>query len=108
MSEKLTRQLIQQKTPIELCFTSNVLTKTINSHHLHPFSNYHNHKHPIAVSCDDRGVFGISLTHEYQLIRDTFALSESDLCHLASNAVDFSFCNNERKNHLRKLFDSFS
>jgi len=108
MSDQLTAQLVKQMQPVEICITSNVMTKTTSTHAVHPFPLYFNSGVPVSVSCDDRGVFNITLTHEYELLQREFNFTNDQMEAIARSAVQMCFCSQERKAELYATMEAFS
>lgn len=52
---------------------------------------------------DDVGVFGSSLSNEYALITEHFALSREEICALARSPIDMIFGGDDEKARLRQL-----
>jgi len=48
------------------------------------------------------GVFGSSLSHEYELIREHFSLSDAELMELARSGIECIFGGEEEKKRLRE------
>jgi adenosine deaminase len=81
LEEDVIQALHSNPIPIEICFTSNLLCKTVSEGTLHHFKDYHalTPRYPLAVSTDDKGVFDSELSNEYFLPAETFSLSALDL-----------------------------
>ncbi|MBI4051045.1 MAG: adenosine deaminase, partial [Elusimicrobia bacterium] len=63
---RLLQQVIERQIPLEIGITSNVRTKTVPSLETHPAYTFFKSGVPVTLNTDDRGVFGITLTHEYE------------------------------------------
>ncbi|CAN6200142.1 unnamed protein product [Urochloa humidicola] len=90
--------------PVEICLTSNVMTGGAPSLELHHFADLYNAKHPLSLCTDDCGLFSTSLSNEYYLVAATFGLSKAELFHLAQEAVQFIFADENVKKSLKKVF----
>ncbi|XP_010538724.1 PREDICTED: adenosine deaminase-like protein isoform X2 [Tarenaya hassleriana] len=101
-------KLKQYKIPVEICLTSNIVTKSISSIDIHHFADLYNTKHPLVLCTDDTGVFSTSLSNEYALAAHSFGLSKKEIFGLARNAIEFTFAEDEVKRELRLIYDSAS
>ncbi|PAN15279.1 hypothetical protein PAHAL_2G477200 [Panicum hallii] len=90
--------------PVEICLTSNVMTGGAPSLELHHFADLYNAKHPLSLCTDDCGLFSTSLSNEYYLVAATFGLSKPELFHLAQEAVQFVFADENVKKSLKEVF----
>lgn len=91
--ENLAR-LKAQRTPIELCPTSNVLSNSVASLSEHQFGVHYTGDGDGAVCCiatDDSGVFGSPLSNEYGLVMDAFGLGERETFELARRTLQAAF-----------------
>lgn len=94
------------RIPIELCLTSNLLSNSVSEVKDHHFGLHYRPIHSsvgmatkagegdgtiCCISTDDSGVFGSTLSNEYNLVMQTFGLSESDTFHLARRTVEATF-----------------
>ena len=89
--------LIETGIPLELCPTSNVLTKAVDSIESHPLAELMDLGVRTTINSDDPGVMGISLMTEYYKAHNTLGLSlkQLELCNRwAANA---SFICKEKK-----------
>ncbi|KAE8444885.1 hypothetical protein EG329_014133 [Mollisiaceae sp. DMI_Dod_QoI] len=97
-------EIIKKKLGLELCLSCNVhakmITGTFGDHH---FGWWRGTGCPIALSTDDVGVFGSSLSNEYSLIAEHFGLNRQEICDLARGAIDTIFGTEEEKDRLRAL-----
>ncbi|OEL30971.1 hypothetical protein BAE44_0008010, partial [Dichanthelium oligosanthes] len=89
---------------VEICLTSNVMTGGAPSLELHHFVDLYNAKHPLSLCTDDSGLFSTSLSNEYYLVASTFGLSKPELFHLAQEAVQFIFADDNVKKSLKEVF----
>jgi adenosine deaminase len=96
------------RIPVEICLTSNIVTKSISSIDIHHFADLYNAKHPLILCTDDFGVFSTSLSNEYALAVRSLGLSKSETFALARAAIDATFAEDEVKQQLRFIFDSAS
>lgn len=97
-------EIVRRKLGLELCLSCNVhakmITGTYSDHH---FGWWRATGCPIALSTDDVGVFGSTLSNEYALIAEHFSLTKAEICKLARSCIDTIFGGEEEKDRLRKL-----
>jgi len=83
--------LLASRIPVELCLTSNVLSRAAPSFGEHHFRILAAAGHPLVLCTDDSGVFGTTLSREYALAAATFGLGEAQLWQLARAGVAHAF-----------------
>nr|XP_060611737.1 adenosine deaminase-like protein [Anolis sagrei ordinatus] len=88
--------------PLELCLTSNLKAETVPSSDQHHFSFWYNMGHPLVLCTDDKGVFATGLSQEYQLVADTFHLSQEQMWNISYRAIDHIFASSLTKMHLKE------
>ncbi|RWR93410.1 adenosine deaminase-like protein isoform X1 [Cinnamomum micranthum f. kanehirae] len=108
LGEEEWRCLKASKIPVEICLSSNVMTRSVSSINDHHFVDLYNASHPLLLCTDDSGVFSTSLTQEYALASSTFGLGKAEMFHLAQSAIDFIFAEDCVKTTLKERFDSAS
>ncbi|CZR57323.1 probable adenosine deaminase [Phialocephala subalpina] len=98
------QEIVRRKLGLELCLSCNVhakmITGTYSDHH---FGWWRETGCPIALSTDDVGVFGSTLSNEYRLIAEHFDLNRKEICDLARGAVEVIFGVEEEKERLRSM-----
>lgn len=80
--------VLQQRIPLEICLTSNVLTDSVASYAAHHLADYLRCEHPVVLCTDDCGVFNTTLTREYELAAEHLGVDERTFVRLARAAVD--------------------
>ncbi|KAG7090529.1 hypothetical protein E1B28_009638 [Marasmius oreades] len=87
--------VLKEKICVELCLTSNLLCKTVDSLEAHHIRFYLKHDHPIAVCTDDVLPFRNSLLAEYALLMAQaplgLGLSEGEVARIAEMSMQSSF-----------------
>ncbi|TVY49016.1 Adenosine deaminase-like protein [Lachnellula cervina] len=97
-------EIVKRGLGLELCLSCNVHAKLITgSYGDHHFGWWRGTGCPIALSTDDVGVFGSSLSNEYALIAEHFGLDREEICRLARGAIDTIFGSEEDKQRLREI-----
>jgi adenosine deaminase/aminodeoxyfutalosine deaminase len=87
----LLRHLRDADIPLEICITSNVATGAVADLEAHPVRKLFDAGVPITLNTDDPGIFETSLGREFEIARETFGFSESELKLIAANAYRYAF-----------------
>ncbi|XP_070809453.1 N6-Methyl-AMP deaminase [Pituophis catenifer annectens] len=105
-SELATQDLVdlvrRNRIPLELCLTSNLKAETVPSKAQHHFGFWYRLGHPVVLCTDDKGVFATELSREYQLVAETFQLSDEQIWALSSEAIDHVFACGHTKSKLKE------
>lgn len=88
---------------LEMCPTSNIQTKAVNSYGEHPIFNFYNDGIKVTINTDNRTVSNTTLSNEYISIFKEFNLTYEDYKEFYYNSVDAAFINEETKEQLKKL-----
>jgi aminodeoxyfutalosine deaminase len=72
----------------------------------HPLPILLEHGVPVALSTDDPGMFDTCLNKEYQLVADTFGLSNAQLAELARAGVRAAYCTDDLRTELLAEIDA--
>ncbi|PPJ52628.1 hypothetical protein CBER1_10848 [Cercospora berteroae] len=103
-------EIERQGFGLELCLSCNVLAKMLpgeGGYVDHHFGRWKNWKNPIALSTDDVGVFGSSLSNEYQLAALHFGLNKTEIVDLSRRAISSIFAGEDEKARLHQSLDDF-
>ncbi len=76
---------------LDMCPTSNRLTRAVPSLADHPARRLLHEGVKVTVNTDDPGLFGIDLTHEYEVARHELGFADEDLRAVTANALEASF-----------------
>ncbi len=93
--------VIERGVTLEMCPTSNVLTRGVASLEDHPAGRLLAEGAKVTINTDDPGLMGIDLTHELEVARDALGFTLDDLRKVTSNAIEASFVPDESKGSLR-------
>lgn len=85
--ERVLARLADEGVVCDVCPTSNLLLGVAPSIEAHPVGRMIEAGVPVTLGTDDPLEFGASLTHEYALVRDTFALTDAALARLAETSA---------------------
>ncbi|GAX83515.1 hypothetical protein CEUSTIGMA_g10940.t1 [Chlamydomonas eustigma] len=100
LNAELEAKLLDSKIPVELCLTSNLKTKTVDTYADHHFAQLYGAGCPVVLCTDDSGFFDTSLTREYAIAMQVFSLSSGNIFQLVEGSFEFLFCNEEEKMHV--------
>jgi adenosine deaminase len=76
---------------LEVCPTSNWLTRAVPSLEEHPLPRLREAGVPVSVNSDDPRLMGIDLVHEYEVCRQIYGFTDSDLAAMNRAALAHSF-----------------
>lgn len=83
--------LAEHRIPLEVCPTSNVRTRQVDSIAAHPVRRMLDHGLVVTLNTDDPPLFGATLEGEYLTVAETLGLNTAEVARLATNAVTASF-----------------
>ena len=98
----LLRELAQRQVTLEVCPGSNVALGAVTGWGAHPIARIADAGVRVTVSTDDPPFFHTTLSHEYQMLADTFGWAEPEFRQMNLWAVDAAFCDETTKTRLRK------
>lgn len=108
MTPDLLRSTIELGIPIEVCPTSNMMTRPeIVTFHDHPVQDFLECGHPVSICTDDQGVFCTDLSSELLHICSAFNLSKIQLSDMQLKAITFIFAEKDVKTQLKGKVNSF-
>jgi aminodeoxyfutalosine deaminase len=102
----LVAYLAEHRIPLEVCPTSNVRTRQVDSIAAHPVRRMLDHGLLVTLNTDDPPMFGATLEGEYLAVATTLGLRETEVAQLVRNAVHASFLTDERKSALLGEIDT--
>ena len=88
---ELLRHLSERAIPLEVCPTSNIATRAVESLDQHPVIEMHAAGVVVTVNSDDPPMFGTTLNQEYAVAARLLDLDREGVKRIAQNAVDVSF-----------------
>ena len=92
-----------KKITLEMCPTSNIHTKAIDSMKQYPFYSFYKDGISVTLNTDNRTVSNIDLTNEINLIKDNFNMTIDEYKDIYLNTVESTFADEKTKDWLRKL-----
>ncbi len=105
MNDEVYRFVKENRIPLELCVTSNIQTKAIDSYEEHPIKRYLEDGIIVTANTDNMTVSNTDLIEEYEKLVTKIDFSLDDLRRVILNGVEVSFASVEDKKYLRKLFN---
>jgi adenosine deaminase len=96
----LVAELRDRQIPLEVCPTSNVMTKVVPSMDLHPLPRLLEAGLLVTLNSDDPSMFSSPLAGEYEACRTTFGMDDTALAALAHAGVAASFADGDTKRGL--------
>ena len=87
----LMEEVARRGVILELCPTSNILTRSIASIEAYPIRQIRAAGVKVCLNADDPGVFAYDLNHEYRLMAERHGLTEVDFAALNRDACAASF-----------------
>ena len=98
------RQLCKEKQiGIEMCPTSNLQTKAVNSLEKYPLEQFLNEGLLVSIHTDNRTVSGTTLEQEEKLVKDRLRISDEMWLQCTKNAIQTAFATDKVKEQLRKM-----
>jgi adenosine deaminase len=83
--------VVDRGVTLEMCPTSNWLTHGVESVDRHPIRRLLQRGVRVTLNSDDPGLFGIDLTHEWEVARDHLGFTDHDFRAVTTNAIEASF-----------------
>jgi adenosine deaminase len=89
--ESLTNYVNDRRIALEICLTSNVQTRAVESYEQHPLRDYYDRGMNVVLNTDNRLMSGTTLTDEYVHAAKTLGFSLSELAEVALNGFRSAF-----------------
>jgi aminodeoxyfutalosine deaminase len=103
----LVDHLVEHRIPLEVCPTSNIATRAVDTLENHPIRELYAAGVNVTVNSDDPPMFGTTLNREYEIAADLLGLDEHGIASLAKNAVHASFLADPDKSALAAEIDAY-
>ena len=98
--ESLTQYVNDRRIALEICLTSNVQTRAVESYNDHPLRQYFDRGMNVVLNTDNRLMSGTTLTDEYAHAATTLGFSFDELCEIALNGFASAFISWEERERL--------
>lgn len=102
----LVEYLREHNIPLEVCPTSNICLGVYTDMRKHPLPRLHAVGIPVTVNSDDPPLFNTTLTHEVELLFDTFNFDIDTVNDIILNGVRHSFLPVEQKQAMEASFQA--
>lgn len=101
---QLENEVLERGVPLEVCVTSNVHTRTVDTAASHPVRRYLERGHCVTLNTDGRLMDGITLTDEYWLAHRELGFDANELRQVVHNAASSAFLGGaERQSLLERI-----
>jgi adenosine deaminase len=97
-------RLRERNIMLELCPTSNWLTRSVPSLADHPLPHLYRAGVRISINSDDPHLMGIDLTHEYTVAGRYYGLETADFRRINRDSLEASFLDDDIKGYCRRNF----
>jgi adenosine deaminase len=87
----LLAEVVERRIPLDMCITSNVHTRAVESPAAHPLRRYLEQGVVVTLNTDGRLVDGVTLTDEYHLAHTALGLGRDELARVVLNACEAAF-----------------
>ncbi|MES2176859.1 MAG: adenosine deaminase [Gemmatimonadota bacterium] len=87
----LTDYCNDRRIPLEICLTSNVQTRAVESYALHPFREYFDRGLNVVLNTDNRLMSDVTLTDEYVHAAESLGFGFDELARVAMNGFESAF-----------------
>ncbi|MBK8043697.1 MAG: adenosine deaminase [Haliscomenobacter sp.] len=94
--------LKQRHIHLEVCPSSNIMTRVFPSFPEHSIDQLFRHGVSLSVNTDGRAISNTTLSEEYQILHRTFGWEEGHFLHCNLNALDAAFADEPTKARLRE------
>ena len=91
---------------LEMCYSSNLQTKTVDRAEDYPIVKFISDGLSITLNTDNLTVSNTALQREYEIVQKQFSLSDDMLKAIAMNSVDAAFLSAEEKAALKTYIDN--
>jgi adenosine deaminase len=100
--EGVTELVIRTGVTLEMCPTSNVLTRGVARPEEHPARRLLDRGARVTINTDDPGLMGIDLTHEFEVARDALGFQADHFRRVTTNAIEACFLPEHVKADVRR------
>lgn len=106
---QLVEQLVASQMPLTVCPLSNTKLKVFADMSEHNIAELLNKNLCVTINSDDPAYFGGYMNDNFFAIQDAFHFTKEQLAKFTHNAINASFCSDERKSEIeRQVMDYFA
>lgn len=95
--EAILKKIIDNNITLEVCPTSNVQTKVVDTYNNHPIKKLHDKNVLVTINTDNNTVSNVTLSKEYDLLKENFKFDKKDFLKFNINAIKASFISDIEK-----------
>lgn len=99
--------LAERQITLEVCPTSNVATRCVESIDQHPLPQFVAAGVPVTINSDDPPMFGTTLCQEYEIAADLLSLDRDGVADLARESIRRSFAPEQTKTRILREIDDY-
>jgi len=96
----LLKRIKEKEIHLELCLTSNIVTKVYNNYNEHPIDKLYNNDISIGINSDGRAISNTDLNKEYSLLSKYYSWGNKHFLNCNLNAINASFASQKVKNKI--------
>lgn len=87
----LVARLAEQRVPLDVCPTSNIILGVFDAIERHPVADLVDAGVPVTINTDDPALFGCTVVSEYQTCAHAFGWGREQLARIARTSIEASF-----------------
>lgn len=102
-NEEVMKMIADKKIYLEMCPTSNKITKAIQDMRDYPIIDFLNKGIKVTVNTDDSAIERTTLSDEFRYLEKEFGLSKKQELDIFNNSIEAAFTTQEIKEKLKKI-----
>lgn len=103
--QSLSQYVSDRRIALEICLTSNVQTRVVQSYETHPLRSYYQHGQMVVLNTDNRLMSGVTLTDEYAHAASSLGFTFRELAQVARNGFETAFASWHERRTMLESFD---
>ena len=104
--KQILERLARESVHLEVCPTSNVMTRIYPDYNAHPFNVLRDAGISVSLNSDDPPYFATTIGREYEIAGSRMGLDDLDLIQISENALVAAFVDEVTRQQLRKKLDT--
>jgi adenosine deaminase len=101
-------RLRDERVPLDVSPTSNVLTRVIERIDDHPLPRLIDEGLVVTLNADDPSMFHQPLSREYEVVRTVFGMNDDELATIARTGIEASFADDPTKRRIAEEVDAWA